>query len=468
MAHGTDHHTVKSRTDRSAPGALRFGVCALVLALLSGCGGGGGGDSGSGSIAGNAGAGTGSSTGGSTPAPAAFEVVRAEPTHGTQPTAPTLVRLVFSRSVLASSVVMDPANAAGSTLLVVEQAAGASTGAMRAGAVAVTGAEVVFTPAAPFTAGNTYYVALTSGVTDPAGAALATGSVSGPRSLVLPDLVFQASFVPAAATGGGSGTGSSTGGSGGSGAGTPTPTATPASLISGYALEAGTDPWYIDFTTAATFPQDLRSRGLGSGDATVDLWARNRVIRRIMGYTSVRYRRNEDGTGVSGSSWQISFTTTQPSGRAGVDYSRHCIGGAGGNTLGESWYDPRNRDREDNSPASQTGVYSTSIDGQRSTLTTAIRTSELRYVDGTYVLGQGTAAEDARFRAIQDALLDYGTAIGCVLAHEVGHSVGLDHDRDGNTSIMSASLSEAMLSNVNMQFGQTSRTLLNRDLGIRP
>lgn len=415
---------------------------ALVIAV-AGCGGGGGG--------GSKGSSSGSSTGST--ATGSFEVVRAEPTHGAQLAAPATARITFNRTVNPATVVFNAASAAQSTIVFVEQPAGASAARLFAGQVAAAGGQVTYTPSTPFVVGNTYAVGITDRVQDAGGAPLATGTVSGPRTLNVTGLVFQATFTVTAATGG------STGGS------TGTVTA-PDALVTPFVAEAGSDVWHLDFAAYGTFDQDLSDRRLASGEATVDAWARRRVQRTIFSYTGVKYLRNASGTGISGQSYAISFVWAKPSGTAGQSYNRHCLGGDGGGTLGVSIYDPGNRGTEDNGPRGGLGVFTSSIDGVDSTLSTRLRTTELRFVDGTYRLGQGTATEDARFTVIDEALTDYGRAIGIVLAHEVGHSVGLDHDNAGSTSIMSAALSSNMLSNVSMRFSSTSLNRLNSNLGF--
>ncbi|GIW71861.1 MAG: hypothetical protein KatS3mg102_1403 [Planctomycetota bacterium] len=445
----------------------------FVLMLLGGCGGGAGG--GAGALAGSppaGGAGSGSSAAPSpspspspspapSPAPGPFEVVRAEPAHGAQPSTVSQVRVVFNREVDAASIAMRLADPFRSTFLVLEQLPGAPNASVMPGQLAVQGAEVRFVPQASFLAGFTYGVVLTDGVRDRSGIALSTGSVSGPRTVNVPGVVFQAVFqVTAPPTGGGTGSG---GGPSGGGASAPDPH----SLLASFVEEPGSDLWFIDFAVAGTFDGDLRARGLATGSASVDAWARARVMQRVLSYCGIKYFRQEDGRGIPGRSYAISFVAEAPPGQPGVHYSRHSIGGRGSRgTLGVSFFDPGNRNREDNSPRTGTGVFSSSIHGVRSVLSPALRSSELRFVDGSYQLGQGTASEDARFIEIREALLDYGMAIGLVLAHEVGHSVGLDHDRAGSLSIMSAALSERMLSNPNMEFSQTARALLDRNLGF--
>ena len=89
--------------------------------------------------------------------------------------------------------------------------------------------------------------------------------------------------------------------------------------------------------------------------------------------------------------------------------------------------------------------------------------ADLKFVDGTYALGNGTAQEDQRFQAIRAVIQDWGTSLGNVVAHEVGHSVGLNHVADG---IMIATTNARDLSDVNLPFTQPSIDVLARNIGV--
>src|SRR5262245_32359348 len=93
-------------------------LCGLVgRVALAGCGGGGGGGSGSrsGGGSGSAGSSAGGSPGGTS---GSFEVVRAEPAHGSQPASVARIRLVFNRGLDGSSIAFDPTSIARSTIVV--------------------------------------------------------------------------------------------------------------------------------------------------------------------------------------------------------------------------------------------------------------------------------------------------------------------------------------------------------------
>ena len=110
------------------------------------------------------------------------------------------------------------------------------------------------------------------------------------------------------------------------------------------------------------------------------------------------------------------------------------------------------------------GVFSAVIYGRESVLRPSLRSSDLRYLDGSYVLGEGTASEDRRFRDVLDALNDWAHALACIAAHEVGHSVGLSHDTQAGAGIMRPTISRYALSDRNFQFGSASAAVLDRSL----
>ena len=89
-----------------------------------------------------------------------------------------------------------------------------------------------------------------------------------------------------------------------------------------------------------------------------------------------------------------------------------------------------------------------------------------KYLNGQYRLGQGSAAEDDRFNAINAVINDWGTAIGNVLAHEIGHAVGVDHE-NSSRNIMIAVTNAQDMSNPNLPFGTRSIQILTQNLGIQ-
>lgn len=199
----------------------------------------------------------------------------------------------------------------------------------------------------------------------------------------------------------------------------------------------GTDVWYVEFAPGK-FREDMRRRGLLSGDPATDEAMLLRLESLVLQGVNQKYRRTHRGEAVAGQSWKISFTARPPRAdarvfpgvsapRVGVDYSRMEVGGTDGGTHGRvPRNDTGNRRREDNS-GSQYGVFAGSIQGSHSTLDPALTAADRRYVDGSYALGDGDTAADRRFMEVQEVSADWAYALSSTLAHEVGHSVGCPH-----------------------------------------
>jgi hypothetical protein len=238
-----------------------------------------------------------------------------------------------------------------------------------------------------------------------------------------------------------------------------------------FRLESGTDPWVIDFQLRAEdWWADLRARGLRADDAATDALAEARVIDEVLSWSSRMYERGADGAATP-RAFRISFTRHRPAGAAGRQWSREAVGGRhrdGAGTLGVSWLDPGNLRKEDNSTAGELGIFSASIQGRASTLSPPLGAADRRYLDGSYRLGDGSAAEDRRFQRVRDAIADWGHALAVVVAHEVGHSVGLDHDETDADSIMHPTLSRWVLSDPTTRFSAGSAAELERTLGRHP
>jgi hypothetical protein len=200
-------------------------------------------------------------------------------------------------------------------------------------------------------------------------------------------------------------------------------------------------------------------------------------MRRMM----TAYRRSTvDGTGTSGQSLHVTFTSAAPApalfpGGPGVDYSRICLGSSvsrcSSGTLGVETLDFGNRRAERACVLDRLGSFAGRICGLNSELGQTFRSgpaltlADLRFVDGSYVLGAGSRADDDRFVEIDDVITDWATAIGNVVAHEVGHSVGLQHTAGG---IMIGTTNSRDLSDGTLQFSQASLDVLVRNLGVTP
>lgn len=286
----------------------------------------------------------------------------------------------------------------------------------------------------------------------------------------------------ATAPGGGGG-----GGGGGSapGGGTGGSTGPPGQFQLDPTVTAPQDIWHIDFDGLGdAFPRNAIGHGLGVGTqplgAPINQSPRDAVIARVLSRISVAFLRNADGTGISGQSVHITFTAAPPDpvkfpGGPGTDYSRICLGSSdslcSAGTLGVESLDLGNQKAEWACTLDKLGTFTGRICGLNSQLgqTNAsgapLTMADLKFVDGTYVLGSGTAAEDARFQEIDAVISDWATAIGNVVAHEVGHSVGLQHTTGG---IMVGTVSSSNLSDSTLSFSQTSIQVLTTNIGIQP
>jgi len=236
-----------------------------------------------------------------------------------------------------------------------------------------------------------------------------------------------------------------------------------------FELKPGTDPWHIDFELRrAAFDRDLDAHGLLAGDAATDDLVRRLVIDHVLSFLSEKYRRAPDGEAVPGTSWRISFTSEDPPGSPGRSYSREAVGGRHedrDSTLGVSLLDYGNRRAEDNARAGELGIFSAVIWGRDSYLSPGLRASDARYLDGSYRLGDGSSADDRRFRRVRAVAADWGHALSVVTAHEVGHSVGLDHEESDRRGVMQATISRWVLSDRDTHFSTPSASILDRNLG---
>lgn len=398
------------------------------------------------------------------PAPSAFTIVDSNPAFGATPDDPQSVTLRFSDPVSANSLVAFPRN--GATVIVLQDRDTTQGGAHEVISVAMSlrngrrDLQISFQEG--LLDGLPVVVILTDRVTSQGGVTLTSGGVSGSLTATraFPNQAFETRFTPdiqAASP---------------PPPPPPPPVATPAppSAVpnpAAFTLQTGTDPWFIDFEQRGSqFTADMDAHGLLSGSNTVDDLLRRRVMHGVLSTCSLKFRRAVDGSAVTGRSFGISFTPTRPSGTPGRSFSRMAVGGSSGSSaLGVARLDPGNRRREDNS-GSSLGVFSRFIRGRSSTLRTSVRSSEVRFVDGSYQLGDGSASDDARFRSIRTVIADWSQAVGTVTAHEVGHSVGLGHD-DTRRNIMNSAASSVMLSDPDSTFTSSHLSSLSSNLGVQ-
>ena len=210
--------------------------------------------------------------------------------------------------------------------------------------------------------------------------------------------------------------------------------------------------WHLDFR-ALPLATDLLNVGLqttngpDAANAYALDWFRGYVLQAV----SLMYGRNADGTGVSGTSLNVTFVGLAPtSGSPGcatpsTDWSRLCIGGCApttatgcpgnpagctGPVVGLSLFDntagqPCAAAGEDNCTAPAyggagcTGVFVRDVAALwGGSLSPSLLASDLAVLDGTTLSG-------ARYQAVHTALQQLAYRVAVVVAHECGHSSGL-------------------------------------------
>jgi hypothetical protein len=256
-----------------------------------------------------------------------------------------------------------------------------------------------------------------------------------------------------------------------------------------------TDVWWIDWdviydptpTYFADFDEVLVALGLRASGSTgaqgseADQLAKFLVIRRTLGWLSRYYGNNDDGSPAPGG---LSISFVGPAGPGGGitpsvggvigaapnRYSSICIryGNTGG-VVGTAWLDDTNNSIEhDCGDPSGTplGIFANRVlsvylpsfnNGIASNPVGASDVLALRS------LLDGNAPSGARQQAIYGVANGFGKILAAVLAHEIGHSLGLYHSSPsgGSGDIMNASLFVSPSTNYAFNPGHWATLLTN-------
>jgi len=233
------------------------------------------------------------------------------------------------------------------------------------------------------------------------------------------------------------------------------------------------DVWWINFDVvyepdpvyATDFDAVLVELGFRHATSTdangteEDRLARSLVLRRTLGYLSTYYGNLFDGAPAAGG---LAISFVRPEGTSegtlpGVgavsfpgpmEFNSICVRSSDtGNTIGTAYLDDGNTRIEHNcgNPNSLVlGVFANRLVGPfRSAMGNGIRNTPITAADVPVLqsLLDGNPPSGARAQAIDQAATRWSRVLAAVLAHEIGHSLGLLHTSGGTaTDIMNPSL----------------------------
>jgi len=241
------------------------------------------------------------------------------------------------------------------------------------------------------------------------------------------------------------------------------------------ALWGTTDVWWVDWDVvydpsplyASDLDEVLVALGLrdaastGTQGSEADQLGRLLLIRRTLGHLSTFYGNGFDGNPAAGG-LSISFvgpagtstgTTPGPGGQipaAPTRYGTICVRyGPSGGVVGTAWTDGSNGSVEHNCgdpSGTPLGVFANRIlTSYLISFNNSIASNPVGAADvpGIQAMLLGATPANAREQAILDVADGFGRVAAAVLAHEIGHSLGLLHSSpsQGSGDIMNASLS---------------------------